>query len=85
MENIDLPQPVKLILDQGRKHSLGIMNFRLAWPGHRAQHHPDLQARLRAPGGNPHRPRAQTGGPHGAVWPSHPSAAVTVAIGSMEL
>ncbi len=40
MENIDFPQPVKLILDQGRKDSLGIMNFRLARPGHQAQHHP---------------------------------------------
>jgi len=29
IENIDLPQPVKLILDQGRKYSLGIMNLRV--------------------------------------------------------
>ena len=33
MENIDLPQPVKLILGRRRKYSLGIMNFRLARPG----------------------------------------------------
>lgn len=40
MENIVLPQPVKLILDQRRKYSLGIMDFRLARPGHRVQRHP---------------------------------------------
>ena len=40
MENIDSHQPVKLIPEQGRKHSLGIMNFRLARPGHRVQRHP---------------------------------------------
>ena len=41
MENIDSHQPVKLIPEQGRKHWLGIMNFRLARPGQtEVQHHP---------------------------------------------